>query len=191
MYSRNVEEHAFHFRIVLHTFRDRLLYAKFSKYEFWLNEVVFFGHVVAGNGIFMDLRKVKAIVKWEQPKNITKIRSFLGLAGYYRRFVEHFLLISASLTRLTRKKVKFEWDKKCEQSFQQLKNRLITTFVLTLSTIGVGYVVFSDASRQDLRCVLMQGGRVIAYASRQLKKHETNYPTHDLELAMVVFALKI
>ena len=105
--------------------------------------------------------------------------------------MEHFLLISTSLTRLTRKKVKFEWDKKCEQSFQQLKNRLITALVLTLSTIGVGYVVFSDASRQDLRCVLMQGGRVIAYASRQLKKRETNYPTHDLELAVVVFTLKI
>ena len=87
--------------------------------------------------------------------------------------------------------MKYEWDKKCEQSFQELKNRLITAPILVLPTVGKRYVVFSDASRQGLGCVLMQNGRVIAYASRQLKKHETNYPTHDLELAAVVFVLKI
>ena len=102
--------------------------------------------------------------------------------------MEHFSLIFAPLTW---KVVKFEWDGKCEQSFQGLKNRLITAPYLTLSTTGAGYVVFSDVSRQGLRCVLMQGGRVIVYASRQLKKHETNYPTHDLELAPIVFVLKI
>ena len=87
--------------------------------------------------------------------------------------------------------MKFDWDDRCEQSFQDLKNRLVTTPVLILPTVGVGYVVFSDASKQGLRCILMQNGRVIVYASRQLKKHETNYPIHDLELAAVVFALKI
>ena len=87
--------------------------------------------------------------------------------------------------------MKFEWDEKFEQSFQELKNRLITAPVFTLPTTGAGYVVFNDVSRQGLRCVLMQGGRVIAYAFRQLKNHETNYPTHDLELATIVFALKI
>ena len=105
--------------------------------------------------------------------------------------MEKFSLIVAPLTRLTRKGVKFDWDNKCEQSFQELKNRLVTTPVLILPTVGVGYVVFSDSSRQGLRCVLMQNGKMIAYTSRQLKKHETNYPTHDLELATVVFALKI
>ena len=95
--------------------------------------------------------------------------------------MEHFSLIVAPLTRLTQKEVKFEMDERCEQNFQELKNHLITTSVLTLSTTGVGYVVFSDTSRQGLRYVLMQGGRVIAYTSRQLKKHETNYPTYDLE----------
>ena len=87
--------------------------------------------------------------------------------------------------------VKFEWDDKCEQNFQELKNRLIFALILTLSTIGAGYVIFSDASRQGLACVLMQDDKVIAYASRQLKKHETNYPTHDLELVTVVFTLMI
>ena len=115
----------------------------------------------------------------------------MGLIGYYKRFSEHFSLLFAPLTRLTRKGVKFEWEERCEQSFQELKNCLITTLVLTLPINGVGYVIFNDASRQDLGCVLMQDGRVITYASRQLKKYETNYPTHDLELAVVVFALKI
>ena len=156
-----------------------------------LNEVVFLGHVVSEDGIFVDLRKIEAIVSWEQPKNITKIRSFLGLACYYKRFVEKFSLITAPLTRLTRKRVKFDWDDKCEQSFQELKNRLVTAPILILPTVGVGYVVVSDVSRQGFECVLMQNGKVIAYTSRQLKKHETNYPTHDLELAVVVFALKI
>ena len=87
--------------------------------------------------------------------------------------------------------MKFDWDDKCERSFQELKNRLVTTPVLILPTVGVGFVVFSDTSRQGLGCVLMQNGRVIAYASRQLKNHETNYPTHDLELVVMVFALKI
>ena len=100
-------------------------------------------------------------------------------------------LIAAPLTRLTRKGVKFDWDDKCEQSFQELKNRLVTASVFLLPTMGVGFVVFSDAFRQGLGCVLMQNGRVIAYASRQLKNHEANYPTHDLELAAMVFALKI
>ena len=97
VYSSNAEEHAFHLWIILQTLRDRQLYAKVSKCEFWLSEVVFLGHVVSGNGIFS-----------ERPRNVTKIRSFLGLAGYYRQFVEYFSLIAAALTQLTRKGVKFE-----------------------------------------------------------------------------------
>ena len=102
-----------------------------------------------------------------------------------------FLLIIAPFTQLTRKRVKFEWDEQCEQNFQELNKHLIFAPVLTLSTIGDSYVIFSDASRQGLGCVLMQDGRMISYAFRQFKKHETSYPTHDLELAVVVFALKI
>ena len=162
------------------------MYGKYSKCEFWLKEVVFLGHVVSGEGIFVDPRKIEAIVSWEQPKNVTEIRSFLGLARYYKRFVENFSLIAAPLTRLTRKGVKFDWDDKCERSFQELKDRLVTAPVLVLPMVEVGFVVFSDASRQGLGCVFMQNGRVIAYASRQLKNHEVNYPTHDLELAAVV-----
>ena len=191
VYSKNVDEHVVHLRIVLQTLRDRELYAKFSKCEFWLNEMIFLGHVISGAGIFVDPKKIEAIVGWEQPKNVSEVRSFLGLAGYYRRFVEHFSLLATPLTRLTRKEVKYEWSDDCEQSFQELKSRLTMAPVLALPTPGVEYVIFSDASRQGLGCVLMQNGRIIAYASRQLKKHEANYPIHDLELATVVFALKI
>ena len=87
--------------------------------------------------------------------------------------------------------MKYDWNDDCEQSFQELKSRLTMALVLALSTLGVEYVVFSDASRQELGCVLEQNGKVITYASRHLKKHETNYPTYDLELEVMVFALKI
>ena len=112
VYLKNAEKHACHFRIVLQTLRDRQLYAKLSKFEFWLNEVVFFRHVISRNSIFVDPKKVEAIVNWEQSKNVTEIQSFLGLAGYYRWFVEHFSLIATPLTWFTRKWVKFEWEEK-------------------------------------------------------------------------------
>ena len=114
VYSKSADEHAFHLQVVLQTLIDKQLYAKFSKCRFWLNEVIFLGHVVSGDGIFVEPRKVEAIVNWEQPKNVSKIWSFLGLAGYYKQFVEHFSLIDAPLTRLTKKGVKYEWDEKCE-----------------------------------------------------------------------------
>ena len=120
-----------------------------------------------------------------------KVRSFLGLAGYYRRFVEGFSKISNPLTQLTKKGVPFQWSDACEKSFQELKQRLVTAPILTIPTDSDGFVVYSDASKNGLGCVLMQNGKVIAYASRQLKDYEKNYPVHDLELAAVVFALKI
>ena len=151
----------------------------------------FLGHIINRDGIVVDPEKIKAVVEWPTPKSVTEIRSFLSLAGYYRRFFEGFSKIAGPLTRLTQKGVKFEWDDRCEQSFQQLKERLVTAPVLALPTSGEEYVVYSDASIQGLGCVLMQGGKVIAYASRQLKPYEKNYPTHDLELAAVVLALKL
>ena len=122
---------------------------------------------------------------------MTEVWNFLGLAGYYRKFVEDFSKIATPLTRLTRKEEKFEWSEACQQSFDELKRRLTSTPVLTLPIGTDGFTVYSDASRQGLGCVLMQNDKVVAYASRQLKKHEQNYPTHDLELAVVVFALRI
>ena len=125
--------------------------------------------MVPKEGIFVDLNKIEAVVAWERPMNVTEVRSFLGLAGYYRRFVEGFSMISSPLSKLTRKHAKFEWIDEYEQTFQELKHILIIAPVLTLPSGTRGFVVYSDASRRGLGCVLMQHGNVIAYASQQLK----------------------
>ncbi|XP_063942643.1 uncharacterized protein LOC135150309 [Daucus carota subsp. sativus] len=191
IYSKTAEEHAEHLRTALEILRKEKLYAKFSKCEFWLQEVQFLGHIVSRDGIKVDPAKIEAIMNWERPKTPTEIRSFLGLAGYYRRFVQDFSRIATPLTKLTRKNEKFIWNEKCEESFQELKKRLVSAPVLSLPDDQGNFVIYSDASYKGLGCVLMQHDKVIAYASRQLKPHERKYPTHDLELAAIVFALKI
>jgi len=191
VYSSSYIEHEKHLREVLQTLREHRLYAKLNKCEFWLKEVTFLGHVILAEGILVDPRKVEAVLKWERPTNVTEIRSFLGLAGYYRRFIDGFSTIVAPMTCLTRKEMKWEWTSECESSFQELKRRLTTAPMLTLPLGMEGFVIYSDASKKGLGCVLMQHGRVIVYASRQLKTHETNYPTHGLELATVIFALLV
>ena len=190
VYSRSELEHEIHLGLVLQTLRQHQLYAKFRNCEFWLSRVGFLGHVVSADGIYVDPQKVEAVASWEQPTTVTEVQSFLGLAGYYRRFIEGFSKIAGPLHCLTRKGVNFEWTDRCEESFQTLKEKLTSAPVLTLPEGNEGFEVYSDASRQGLGCVLMQHKRVVAYASRQLKKHELNYPTHDLELAAVIFALK-
>ncbi|KAL4026266.1 hypothetical protein IC575_014694 [Cucumis melo] len=146
IYSKTEAEHEEHLRMVLQTLRDNKLYAKFLKCEFWLKQVSFLGHMVSKAGVSVDPAKIEAVTGWTRPSTVSEVRSFLGLAGYYRRFVENFSRIATPLTQLTRKGVPFVWSKAC---------------------------------------------KVVAYASRRLKSHERNYPTHDLELAAVVFALKI
>ncbi|KAL5554975.1 hypothetical protein UlMin_037211 [Ulmus minor] len=191
VYSKSAKEHEEHLRLILQTLRDHQLFAKFKKCEFWLNQVAFLGHVISKDGVAVDPSKVEVVKNWKTPSNASEVRSFLGLAGYYRRFVEGFSRIAMPLTNLTRKNVKFEWNDACNDSFLELKKRLITAPVLTIPTGEEGFVIYSDASGTGLGAVLMQHGKVIAYASRQLKDYERNYPTHDLELAAVVFALKI
>ncbi|GAU26517.1 hypothetical protein TSUD_361500 [Trifolium subterraneum] len=142
-------------------------------------------------GIAVNPAKVDAVMKWGTPESVSEIRSFLGLAGYYRRFIEGFSKMALPLTLLTRKDQAFVWDEKCEKSFQELKKKLTTAPVLILPDAKESFVVYCDASKLGLGGVLMQKGKVVAYASRQLKVHERNYPTHDLELAAVVFALKV
>ncbi|GJX61920.1 putative nucleotidyltransferase, ribonuclease H [Tanacetum coccineum] len=191
VYSKSEEEHEQHLRIVLEILRQKKLYAKFSKCEFWLQQVAFLGHIVSADGIIMDPSKVEAITKWPRPTTVTEVRSFLGLAGYYRRFVEGFSRLALPLTQLMRKGEKFVWTDERQESFEELKRRLVSAPILTLPSGSGGFQIYSDASKKGLGCVLMQHGKVIAYASRQLKPYEVNYPTHDLELAAVVFALKI
>ncbi|KAJ0482269.1 putative nucleotidyltransferase, Ribonuclease H [Helianthus annuus] len=191
IYSKTKAEHEQHLRAILELLKKEQLYAKFSKCEFWLREVQFLGHVVNGDGIHMDPTKIEAIKGWETPKTPTEIRQFLSLAGYYQRFIENFSKIAQPLTLLTQKEKKFDWGIKQDEAFQILKDKLCNAPILALPEGTDDFVVYCDASRQGLGCVLMQSQKVIAYASRQLKVHEKNYTTHDLELGAVVFALKI
>ncbi|CAN0827436.1 Transposon Tf2-9 polyprotein [Linum grandiflorum] len=191
IYSKNKVEHGEHLIIVLQRLREKELYAKFSKCGFWLKEALFLGHIISGQGVEVDPKKIEAVVNWVPPKDASGVRSFLVLAGYYRRFVDGFSTIAAPLTKLLRKEAKYALSEACQRSFEELKRRLTTAPILKLPTEGGEYVVYSDASFQGLGCVLMQDGKVIAYASRQLRPHEVNYPTHDLELAAVVLALKL
>ena len=176
---------------MLQLLRDYQLYAKFNKCEFWLTEVRFLGYVVSASGVLVDPKKVEAVMSWERPKLVFEIRSFLGLDGYYRRCIEDFSRLETPMTRLTRKEVKFEWDDRCKEAFQELKRRLTSAPILIILDRGYGYTVYCDASRAELGYVLMQSRRVVAYGSHQLKNHVQNYPTQDMELAFVVFALKI
>ncbi|XP_043693005.1 uncharacterized mitochondrial protein AtMg00860-like [Telopea speciosissima] len=121
IYFKSEEEHADHLRLVVQHLREKQLYAKFSKCEFWLQQVEFLGHLVSAKVIEVDLSKVKSVVDWETPKNVADIYSFLGLADYYIRFIKNFSMISAPMNRLTHKGVKFKWSNDCEKSFQELK----------------------------------------------------------------------
>ncbi|GKV35043.1 hypothetical protein SLEP1_g43363 [Rubroshorea leprosula] len=191
VYSSSHALHEKHLRTVLETLRSERLFAKFKKCEFWLDNVAFLGHVVTKDGISVDPQKIEAVVNWKRPNSVTEIRRFLGLAGYYRRFVGDFSRIAQPMTRLIRKDAKFEWIPECEESFLTLKEKLVTAPVLALPINGERFTIYSDASKKGLGCVLMQKDRVIVYAFQQLKSYEENYPTHDLELAAVIFALKI
>ncbi|KAL8092355.1 hypothetical protein AgCh_034590 [Apium graveolens] len=153
--------------------------------------IQFLGHIVGKDGIKVDPVKIEAVSIWEQPKTPTEVRSFLGLAGYYRRFVKDFSKIATPLTKLTRKNEGFFWTEKCEESFQELKKRLVTAPVLALPDETGNFMIYSDVSLKGLGCVLMQHDKVIAYVSKKLKPHEQKYPVHDLELAAIVFALKL
>ena len=166
IYSKSLQAHEEHLKIVLQILKEKKLFAKLKKCDFWLDRISFLGHVISKDGISVDPKKVEAVVEWERPTKVSEVRSFLGMAGYYRRFVEGFSLIAIPLTRLTQKRTKFEWTDDCEQSFQELKKRLITAPVLTVPAETGEFCIYSDASRKGLGCVLMQNGKVIAYASR-------------------------
>ncbi|GKB25493.1 putative reverse transcriptase domain-containing protein [Tanacetum coccineum] len=167
------------------------LYAKFSKCDFWIHIVQFLGHLIDSQGLHVDPAKIEAVKNWTSPTTPTEVRQFLGLAGYYRRFIEGFSKIAKPLTKLTQKNKSYIWGEEQESAFQLLKQKLCEAPILALPEGNDNFVVYCDASLQGLGAVLMQREKVIAYASRQLKPHEENYTTHDLELGAVIFALKI
>ncbi|GKA02017.1 hypothetical protein Tco_0674682 [Tanacetum coccineum] len=191
IYSKSKKEHEEHLRQILKLLKKEELYAKFSKCEFWISRVQFLGHVIDCRGIHIDPAKIESIKDWASPKTPTEIHQFLGLAGYYRRFIKGFSKIAKSMTKLTQKGVKFDWGDKQEAAFQLLKQKLCSAPILALPEGSKDFIAYYDASKKGLGAVLMQREKVIYYASRQLKIHEKNYTTHDLELGAVVFALKI
>ncbi|GKF08374.1 putative reverse transcriptase domain-containing protein [Tanacetum coccineum] len=188
--NQNKKEHEEHLKAILEFLKKEELYAKFSKCEFWIPKVQFLGHVIDSQGIHVDPTKIESIKDWESPKSPMEIRQFLGLVGYYRRFIEGFSKIAKPMTKLTQKKVKFEWGDKQETSFQLLKQKLCSAPILDLSEGSKDFIVYCDASIKGLGAMLIQREKVIAYASRQLKIHEKNYTTNDLELGVAVFSLK-
>jgi hypothetical protein len=158
IYSKNDKEHAKHLRIVLQRFRDHKLYAKFSKCEFWLNSVQYLGHTISKDGISIDPSKVQEVMDWKPPKSVHQIRSFLGLAGYYRRFIPDFSRIAKPMTELLKKEVKFVWSEACEKAFHTLRQHLTSTLLLVQPDNSKPFEVFCDASGTGLGCVLMQEG---------------------------------
>ncbi|XP_073133405.1 uncharacterized protein [Henckelia pumila] len=191
VYSCIIDEHAQHLRLVLHILYEKQLYGKFSKCKFWIDQVVFLGHFISQERVSVDPSKTKPILNWLRPTTVSEIRSFLGLADYYRRFIMNFSWIAIPLTQLTRKYVFFLCSSECEQSFDELRSRSTIAPIFALPSGPEGYVVYTDASLQGLSCVLTQNGNVITYDSKQLKNHEGNYLVHDLELATIMFDLNI
>ncbi|GJT16098.1 putative reverse transcriptase domain-containing protein, partial [Tanacetum coccineum] len=178
-------KHEEHLKLILELLKKEQLYAKFSKCEFWIPKVQFLGHVIDSQGIHVDPAKIESVKDWASPKSAMEIHQFLGLAGYYRRFIEGFSKIAKPMTKLTQKKVKFDWGDKAETAFQLIKHKLCSAPILALPEGNEDFIVYCDASIKGLGAVLMQREKVIAYASRQLKIHEKNYTTHDLELGAV------
>jgi hypothetical protein len=171
IFFKTEEEHEKHLRLVLEKLRSNQLYAKFGKCEFWLTEVAFLGHVISAGGISVHPSKVKNVLNWMPPTNVSEISCFLGLGGYYHRFIQDFSKIAKPMTKLLEKNKDFEWTGECQASFQELKKRLTSAPVLVLPDLTKKFDIYCDTSRQGLGYVLMQEGQVVSYASRQLRKH--------------------
>jgi hypothetical protein len=191
IYSKNREEHEEHLRLVLQVLREHQLYAKFSKCDFFQKQIHYLGHVLSKEGVAVDPDKIRSIMEWPTPKDVSDIRSFMGLAGYYRRFIKDFSKIGCPITALQKKGKKFLWTQQCEERFQTLKHLLTHAPVLKIADPEADFLVCTDACKEGLGGVLMQEGKVICYESRKLNEHEVNYVTHDLELAAIVHALKM
>jgi hypothetical protein len=190
IYSKLVEDHEHHLRMVLQVLREHQLYAKLRTCSFYQKQIHYLGHIISKDGIAVDPEKIEAIREWSTPKNVTEARSFMGLAGNYIIFIEGFSNISHPITSLQRKGVKFQWTLDCKKSFQHLKQLLTSALVLRIVDPDEDFIVCTDACNEVLGGFLSQNGFVICYESRKLKDHERNYATHDLELAAIVHALR-
>jgi hypothetical protein len=191
IYSSSLEEHAEHLRKVFQRLRENKLYAKLEKCEFGVTEVDFLGHRITQEGLKMNDHKVKAIVDWEPPKSVPALRSFLGLASYYRKFIKNFAKIAAPLTNLLKKPaVTYEWEEACDEAFGTLKGILVKALVLKLPDFDKEFQIHSDASNFAIGGVLVQEGKPMAFESKKLSETERRWPTHKKEMWAVIHCLK-
>jgi hypothetical protein len=190
VYSKSKEEHENNLRMVLQVLREHQLYAKLSKCSFYQKQIHYLGHIILEDGIAVDSMNIEAIREWSLPNNVIEVRSFMGLAGYYRRFIEVFSKIAHPITSLQKKGVKFQWTLDCKKSFHHLKQLLTSAPILRIADSNEDFIVFIDACKEGLGGVLTQNGFFICYESRKLKEHERHYATHDLELVVIVHALR-
>jgi hypothetical protein len=190
IYYNSEEDHEHYLRMVMQVSREHQLYAKLRKCSFYEKQIHYLGHIISKDGITVDPEKIEAIIDWSTPKNVTEVRSFMGFAGYYKRFIEGFSKIAHPNTSLQRKGVKFQWTLDCENSLQHLKQLLTSAPILRIANPNEDFIVCTYACNEGLGGVLSQNGFVICYELRKLKEHERHYATDDLDLASIVHALK-
>jgi hypothetical protein len=189
IYSKSEEENENHLRMVFQLLRENQLYAKLSKCSFYQKKIHYLGHIISKDGIAVDPEKIEDIREWSAPNNVTKVRSVMGLVGYYRIFIEGFSKIAYPITSLQNKGVKFQWTLDCEKSFQHLKQLLTSAPILRIAYPNEDFNVCTYACKEGLGGILTQNGFVICCESRKLKEHERHYATHDLEFETIVHAL--
>jgi len=191
IYSSSLEEHVEHLRKVFQRLKENKLYAKLKKCEFGVTEVDFLGHRITQEGLKMDDHKVKAILDWELPNLVSALRSFLGLASYYRKFIKNFAKMVAPLTNLLKKSVEtYKWDGACNEAFETLKGILVKAPMLKLPDFDKDFEIHSDASDFVIGRVLVQEGRLVVFKSKKLSETERRWPTHEKEMWVVIHCFK-
>ena len=181
IYSKSFDDHLLHVSSVLDVLRKETLYSNINKCSFCLDRVIFLGYVISANGLEVNMEKVKAIKEWPTPKSVSEIRSFHGLASFYRRFIKDFSTLAAPLNELVKKNVAFVWGDAQEHAFNVLKDKLCNAPLLALPNFDLAFEIECDASGIGIGAVLMQNQRPISYFSEKLSGAPLKYPTYDKE----------